>query len=62
MARKPKLCTVKQDGPLYRVVDADGSVVTGVTAAADGGGFRNERDAQHVAAQINERRKDKANG
>jgi hypothetical protein len=62
MSKKPKLCTVKQDGPLYRVVDADGSVAAGVTAPADGGGFFNERDAQHVAAQINERRKAKANG
>lgn len=62
MARKPKLCRVEQDGALYRVVDADGSVVTGVTAPSDGGGFYNKRDAQHVAAQINERRKDKANG
>lgn len=62
MARKPKLCRVEKDGALYRVVDADGSVVTGVTAPADGGGFYNERNAQHVAATINERRKGKPNG
>lgn len=62
MARKSKLCRVEQDGALYRVVEADGSIAAGVSAPADGGGFRNERDAQHVVAQINDRRKGKPNG
>lgn len=60
MSKKPKLCKVEQDGPLWRVLDHDGSVAMGVTTPADGGGFYDKRDAEHVAATINERRKAKA--
>ncbi len=60
MSKKPKLCTVAQDGPVWRVVDHDGKVAMGATTPADGGGFADKRDADHVAATINERRKAKA--
>lgn len=59
MSKKPKLCTVAQDGSVWRVVEKDGSVAAGVTAPVDGGGFADKRDADHVAATINERRKAK---
>ncbi len=62
MAKKPKLCKAVQDGALWRVVEHDGSIASGVSTPADGGGFHDKRDAEHVAAQINERREVKPNG
>ncbi len=62
MSKKLKPCTVEQDGPLWRVVEANGSKPAGVSNHSDGGGFANKRDAEHLAATINERRKAKANG
>ena len=47
------------DGSRFRVVEHNGSPANGDRAPADGGGFDNERDALHLAAQINERRKAK---
>ncbi len=60
MSKKPKLCTVVQDGPVWRVVDHDGKIPGGPTADSDGGGFADKRDAEHVAATINARRLGKA--
>lgn len=50
------LVKVISNGPIYRVVEEDGSLANGAAAPSDGGGFDNEKQAQHLAASINERR------
>lgn len=48
--------SVKQHGPVWRVVEIDGTPAGGERAPSDGGGFADAKAAEHLSATINERR------